>query len=72
MHITSLFSCTLQLEELLYVTFLLIFCSQTYLDEAKASTHEYIYILYRFPAASYDCLITAVIALLPTSDRTSS
>ena len=39
MHITSLFSCTEQLEELLYVTFLLIFCSQTYLDEAKASTH---------------------------------
>ena len=38
-HITSLFSYTLQLEELLNLVFLLILRSQTYLDVAITSTH---------------------------------
>ena len=39
MHITSLFSYTYQLEELLNLVFLPILQSQTYLNVAKASTH---------------------------------
>ena len=39
MHITSLFSYTYQLEELLNLVILLILGSQTYPDVNKASTH---------------------------------
>ena len=39
MHITSLLSYTLQLEELLNLVFLLILRSQIYSNVAKASTH---------------------------------
>ena len=67
MHITSLSSCTWQLEQLLNLVFLLFLCSQTYPDAAKASTHWYMYTCYRSPAAFYDCLITVMIALLHTT-----
>ena len=67
MHITSLFSYTQQLKELLNLVFLLILCSQTYPNLAKASTHQYTYTLYRFPAPFYECLITVVTALLRTT-----
>ena len=47
--------------------FLLILCSQTYPDVAKAWTHYYMYTLYRSPAAFYECLITVVITLFRTT-----
>ena len=49
------------------LVFLLILCSQTYLDVAKAQIHYYMYSLYRSPAAFYECLITVVITLLCTT-----
>ena len=67
MQITALLSYTQQLKELLNLVFLLILCSQTYPDVAKASTHQYMYTLYRSPAPFYECLITVVIALLRTA-----
>ena len=67
MQITSLLSYTQQLKELLNLVFLLILCSQTYPDVAKASTHQYMYTLYRSPAPFYECFITVVIALLRIS-----
>ena len=63
MHITSLLSYTLQIEEMLNLVVLLNFP-----NVAKASTHWYMHTLYRSPAAFYVCLITEVIALLHTTN----
>ena len=41
------------------MVFLLILCWQTYLDVAKASTHN----ICKLPAGFYECLITVVITL---------
>ena len=71
MHIISLFSYTLQLEELLNFAFLLILRLKTYPDVAKASTH---YCMYTIQISSCffwvldhsrDC--TVVIVLLRTT-----
>ena len=61
MHITSLFSYTYQLQELLSLVFLLILCSQTYPDAAKASTH------YADPQLLFMGAWSVVIAFLRTA-----
>ena len=67
MHITSLLSYTLQIEELLNLVFLLILYSQTHPNVTKESTHQYMYTLHRLPAVFYECLITVMIVLLRTT-----